>query len=143
MADKRRSSEREPHRVSAGFGQKAIELAASVGKTKQDLMDAANLSLSTINRLIRGDGSPLSAIQIKNVLRSWGADVSSLPPVDADDDGPEPMDEKLREAIELVRKIWEVASEKRFQVVIDDVHDVIRAHEIVARGTGEIGRKKP
>ncbi len=141
MTDKRRS-EREPHRVSAGFGQRAVELAASVGKTKQDLMEAADLSLSTINRLIRGDGSPLSAIQIKNVLRSWGVDVSSLPSVDADDEGPEPMEDSLREGVELVKRLYHFASDEKYRYEVDRLRRIVDAFELIAEGTDEHKRKR-
>lgn len=146
VTDKRRS-DREPHSVSAAFGGLALELASSVGKTKQDLMSAAGMSVSTINRLIRGQGSPFAAIQIKKILRGWGADVSTLPPVYEDEDASVPMDERLREGTELLRRLWQLATDEHFEETIVDLRDDVRvherAHELIAAGTGEHKRKKP
>ena len=138
----KRHSERDAHRVSADFGIQAIKLTEAVGKTKQDVMDAADMGISTLNRLIRGEGSALSAIRWKRALREWGADVSALPPVDADEtDGTAmPVDEPLREGFELLKRLYQLASDERFRVEIERLSKVVSAHEIVAEGTGQVGK---
>lgn len=144
MAGKRRS-EGEPRRVTAGFGQRALDLAASVGKTKQDLMEAAKISVSTMNRLLRDEGAALSAMDVKNALRGWGVDVlKELPPVYADEDGTEPSDEMLREWFEVGKRLRVLASDQRFRIALDDAKELVRAHELVAaEGSVEFRRRKP
>lgn len=142
MAGKRTSDVDVP-RVSASFGQRAVDLAEEAGKSKQDLMDAAGISLSTLNRHLRGDGSALSAIKMKNVLRSWGVDVSTLPAVDADEDegAAEPMDEGLREGLALIRRLWQLADDVKYSVELKRLRELVRAHELVVEGTGKVPRQ--
>lgn len=123
------------------FGQRVFELAAELGKTKQDVMRATNASQSTIDRLARGNGSMRFALSVKKVLKDWGADMSKVPPLDEDAmNGP--IDEWMREWIAVGERLHELASEKRFQVEVDRVRDVIRAHELVAEGTDESSRRR-
>lgn len=140
VVDKRRS-ENEPHRVSADFGQRALELADEVGKTRQDLINAAG-SVSTFNRLLRGDGSPLSAIKVKNALRAWGADVTSLPAIDADD-GTHAAEEPLREGFELLRRLYQLADDAKFRYELDRLHKIIDAYKLIAEGTDKLKPRRP
>lgn len=106
-------------------------------------MDDANLSTSTLKRLLRGDGSMLSARAVKDTLRSWGVDVSTLPPIDADESGDAdgPADPALREGLALVRRLWQLASDEKFRIEVERLRDLVRAHELVAEGTGQIKRR--
>jgi hypothetical protein len=134
-------SDRDPPRVSAVFGQQVLPIAATVGKTKQDVMREAKLSLSTMDRLLRGDGSAISALKVKAVLKSWGADVSRLPPIDADQEQEPQLEAWEREWLDIGRRLKRLASPQRFQIVIDDLEDLIRSHVRVAEGTGDNPRR--
>lgn len=145
VTDKHRFRQK-PH-PSAEWGRRAVEMAASIGKSKQDLARESGYTGGpkdpTIDRLARGQGSLVLAYAVKRTLKKWGLDVSQLPPLDgdADDDGGS-MDDKLREAIEIVRRLWEVASDERFQLEVERLAELVRAHELVAQGSGQ-QRKLP
>jgi hypothetical protein len=131
-----RRAKREPHRPSAEFGKGVVALLAELGKSREDLLRATKYSgTSTIERLTRGEGSMLFAIHAKRALKEWGADVGKLPPLDDAEDGGEPLEEWQREWRELGERLHQLASDKRFQVEVDRIREVIRAHELVAEGT--------
>lgn len=139
VADARRSK-KELQQPPAGFGRAAVELAASVGRTKQDLIRAAGReNMKTLDRLVRDEGSLLFAYAVKKALKEWGADLSKLPSLD---DGNGPEEEWLRESIELGRQLHRLASDERYQFEVDRILEVIRAHELVAEGTGGRGSKR-
>ncbi len=141
-------SKREAHEPPPEFGRRAVELAATIGKTREDILRATGRSgESTIARLVRGDGSMFFALAVKKALRGWGLDVSKLPSLgEEDEEGAAgslgSTEEWLREWIELGERLHQVASEKRFQVEIERVRQVIRAHELVAEGTVETDRRR-
>lgn len=111
-------------------------MAASIGKTKHDILEAAHYSgVSTIDRLIRGDGSMLAAIAAKKVLKGWGLDVSKLPPLD-ETGSDESIEDWEREWAELGKQLHRLASEERYEVEVARIRKVIEAHELVAEGTG-------
>jgi hypothetical protein len=123
-------------RPSAEFGRRVFELLPDVGKTKQDLMVATNSSIATVNRLGRGESSLLFAFEVKRLLKSWGADTSQLPPISDEDEGGSQAEDWLREWVELGKELHRLASEKRFQVEMDRVKEVIELHRLAAEGTG-------
>lgn len=129
----------KPPQPSAEFGRRALELATSLGKTRQDLVRATSRDMKTLDRLVRGEGSLLYAYRVLAVLRDWGADVSTLPSLER---GEPPLEDWLREWIDLGRRLHDLASEERYLVEVRRIADVIRAHELVAEGTGELPRRK-
>lgn len=141
VTDKHRA--RAKPRPSAEWGRRAVELAASIGKSKQDLARESGYTGGpkdpTIDRLVRGEGSLLLAYAVRRTLKNWGLDVSLLPALDEDED----MPDWKREWIELGERLWQLASDERFQVEIDRIRDVIRAHELVAEGTGQQNKLRP
>jgi hypothetical protein len=93
----------------------------------------------TLDRLVNGNGTYLSAIAVKKALKGWGVDVSKLPPLDDDREhaAGEPVEEEwLREWIELGRELRTVANEDRFEFEVRKLRKLIEAHELVAEGTG-------
>lgn len=130
-----------PRRPSADFGRIAVELAASVGKNKQDLAKAAGRTGgpkdATINRLARGEGSLALAIDVRDALERWGADISKLPALPVGEDSLESMPDRLRAWVSTGEELLDVASPERFDVELERVREVIRAHHIVADGTRE------
>lgn len=144
VSDKHRARQK-PH-PSAEWGRRAVELAASIGKTKQDLARESGYTGGpkdpTIDRLVRGQGSLLLAYAVKRTLKKWGIDVSQLPPLDGDEDQDAgAMDDKLREGLEVIRRLWELASDERFRLEIERLEELVRAHELVAQGTGSPKRR--
>lgn len=137
MTEKQRSKPRP----SAEWGRRAVDLAASIGKTKQDLARESGYTGGpkdpTIDRLMRGQGSLALAYAVRRTLKNWGLDVSKLPTLDDDEDLPE----WKREWIALGDRLWQLADEKRFQVEIDHIRAVIHAHEVVAEGTGPLPKR--
>lgn len=112
-----------------------VELTEAAGRSRQDLCDAAGYdSAKTIDRLARGEGSLAFALAAKRVLRSWGADVSRLPTLDEDGDQ---GDERVREWVELGKRLRQLANDDRFDAELARVQKVIEAHELVAEGTGK------
>lgn len=109
-------------------------------KTQQDLLEATKYDSKTLTRLVNGNGSLLSALAVKRTLKDWGADVSMLPSLDEGGGGS--MEEWEREWIELGRQLHRLASDQRFDVEVDRIRDVIRAHELVAEGTDKFPRRK-
>ena len=143
VANIRRSKPDQP-RPPAEFGQRAIEIAEQLGKSRQELASAIGYDdPKTLYRLARGDGSIKAALAVRAVLVKWGADVSSLPAIVDGEADVEPAELWEREWAELGRELHRLASDERFQVEVDRIRDVIRSHKIVAEGTGEQRRRRP
>lgn len=123
----------------ADFGRKAIELAASVGRTEQDLLRAAKYdSKKTLDRLIRGEGSMHFAAAVLQALQSFGADVSKLPPLDLGVPGIENQSEWVQEWAQLGRKLWATATDEKLAYEMDRLRKLVEAAELMAEGTEPI-----
>jgi hypothetical protein len=134
-----RSPARQKARPSAEWGRRAVELAAAIGKSKQELARAAGYTGGpkdpTIDRLVRGQGSLLLAFAVRRALKDWGIDVSVLPPLEGDSSL---LPDWQQEWNELGEQLHRVATPERFQVEVDRVRKVVEAHELVAEGTGTV-----
>lgn len=132
----------ESYKPPAEFGQRAIELTKAIGKTPEDLVHAVGYeSKKTLDRLAKGEGSLEFALAIRDQLQDWGADVSTLPPLGVERAGA-PLEPWEREWLQLGRSLRDLASDERFEVEHQRIREVIRAHEIVAEGTGTPPRRR-
>ncbi|HEU4727637.1 MAG TPA: hypothetical protein VFT22_07105 [Kofleriaceae bacterium] len=126
----------------ADFGRKALELAESVGKTKQDLLKATRYdSMKTLDRLIQGDGSVKFAAAVVQALRSWGADVSQLPRVEMGALPVEGTSEWVQEWADLGRQLYGMAPDEKLDFELERLRELVRAIKIVAEGTGGFAKR--
>lgn len=133
--------QRSPRKAQppADFGRKAIELAASVGKTEQDILRAAKYdSKKTLDRLIKGEGSMHFAAAVLQALQGFGADVSKLPPLDLGVPGIEHASEWVQEWAQLGKKLWATASDEKLKYEMDRLRELVRAAELMAEGTDKV-----
>ena len=140
-----RRSRPEPYKPPAEFGQRVIETCKAIGKTQEDLVRAAGYeSKKTLERLARGEGSLEFALAIRDQLQVWGVDVSTLPSLGVDSGkSVEPREQWEREWMQLGRALYKLASDERFEVEKQRLRDLIRAHELVAEGTGGTAKRGP
>lgn len=127
-------------RPPQGFAEKAIELAATVNKSKKDLMKATGRTgESTWERLQAGRGSMIAAHAVKRTLRSWGADVAQLPPLD-DRPSDEPSEMWLKDWIAVGIVLHRYETNEKWQARIDDLRKRADAFELLADDLVEISR---
>lgn len=123
----------------ADFGRKAIALAESVGRTEQDILRAAKYdSRKTMDRLIRGDGSMKFAVAVLEALQGFGADVSTLPPLEVGVPALDNASEWVQEWAQLGRKLWTLAGDEKLDFEMTRLRELVHAHEVVAEGTGKV-----
>lgn len=123
----------------ADFGRRALELAESVGRTKQDILRATKYdSMKTLDRLIKGDGSMHFAVAVLQALQGWDADVSQLPPLEVGVPGLENASEWVQEWAQLGRKLWATASDEKLAYEMNRLRELVRAAELMAEGTDRI-----
>ncbi len=121
------------------FGRKAVELAESVGKTKQDILRATKYdSMKTLDRLIGGDGSMLFAFAVLQALQSWGADVSRLPSLEIAVPGVENAGDWVQEWAALGKELWRLASDEKLTFELNRLRELVHAHRLVAEGTDKV-----
>lgn len=133
-------SRNQPYVPPASFGKQAVRLAQSIGKTRDDLIYATGKSERTLYRLEAGDGSLGFAISVRETLRQWGADVSTLPPLVPDD--VELSEEWLALWTDLIKRLHALAADDKFDYETKRMIDLVEAHEKVAEGTGRFPRKR-
>lgn len=135
----------EPYKPPAEFGQRVIETCKAIGKTPEELVRAAGYeSKKTLERLAKGEGSLEFALAIRGQLQAWGVDVSTLPSLGVDHGkSTEPREAWEREWMQLGRQLYKLASDERFEVEKQRLRDLIRAHEMVAEGTGNFAKRRP
>jgi hypothetical protein len=140
-----RRSRPEPYKPPAEFGQQVIETCKAIGKTPEDLVRAAGYeSKKTLERLAKGEGSLEFALAIRDQLQAWGVDTSTLPSLGVDRSGfTEPREQWEREWMQLGRQLYKLASDERFEVEKQRLRELIRAHELVAEGTGTVPKRQP
>lgn len=130
MPTKHRSKP-ERKRPSADWGHQAVALAELAGKTKHDLAAAAgyygDYKSRTIDRLLRGEGSMLTAYAVLGALRQWGLDTSKLPPLDEEHAD---VPDSLREWLALGERLHSLTPPQRFNQELDRVRQLVRAHEL-------------
>lgn len=119
---------------------KVLELAQSVGMTKEDLAEATGRKgESTFERLLKGQGSMNFAASLKLALKERGADVSQLPPIDESEEE-ELLPAWKREWIQLGEILHRLATQERFAAEVDRIRKLAEAHALVAGETLEISR---
>lgn len=123
----------------ADFGRRALELAESVGRTKQDLLRATKYdSMKTLDRLIKGDGSMHFAAAVLQALQGWGVDVSQLPPLEVGVPDMENASEWVQEWSRLGRKFWATATDEKLSFEMERFRKLVDAAELMAEGTGKV-----
>lgn len=132
----------KPSLPPAAFGRSAVRLAQSVGKTRDDLIAATGKSERTFYRLEAGDGSLQLAIAVRQILRSWGADVSELPSLVDGDDAAETQDEWLATWVDLIKRLHALASDETFERETENMTKLVEAHEYIAKGSGTFKSKR-
>ena len=135
VTEKQQRSKPEPGRPSAEWGRQAVELAATIGKTRKDIEKHTGRDSKTIERLVGGKGSLVMAHAVLDALRDWGLDASKLPPLD--DSAAIVVAPGLREWLALGERLLSLATPKRFAAEVSRVRDVVRAYEIVVEGEAE------
>lgn len=131
MASPKRSKF-EPYKPPAEFGQRVLERLKTLGKTPEELVHAAGYeSRKTLERLARGEGSLEFALAIRDQLQAWGEDVSDL--ALAVDGAGAALEQWERDWLQLGRELRRLASDERFQLQVDEIKDLIEAHEKVSR----------
>lgn len=93
---------------------------------------------STIDRLVRGDGSIDSAFHAQRVLKSWSLDISQLPalPYAGPAEG-ETLEPWEQEGLGLLRELRANASQAKWDYEMDRLRDLNDAFRKVAEGTVE------